>query len=195
MGGDDDRELVRLLVDGDADERHQALSTLFERHHQRVVTVAYRVLGNWQAAEDVAQEVFLHLSRGARGFRGDASFRSWIYRVAVNRAIDRRRREARRPAVRLPDGPVIPGDEPKLGPTPPPAPGTPLVEGEQAQRVQRALSRLSPKLRAVAVLRYVEGLSYEELSQVLDCSMGTIKSRLNRAHAALARELGRGPDA
>lgn len=190
MGGDDDRELVRALVEGGSDERHSALSTLFERHHQRVVTVAYRVLHNWQAAEDVAQEVFLGLSRGARGFRGDASFRSWIYRVTVNRAIDRRRREARRPATRLPDGPILTDDEARRGPTPPPKPGEPLVETEEAGAVQRALNRLSPKLRAVAVLRYVEGLSYEELSEVLDCSMGTIKSRLNRAHTALARDLG-----
>ncbi|MDJ0974594.1 MAG: sigma-70 family RNA polymerase sigma factor [Planctomycetota bacterium] len=190
MVEDPDRELVRLLVEGAPTERERALSELFRRHHQRVVTVAYRVLGSWQAAEDVAQEVFVRLARGARGFRGDASFRSWVYRVTVNRAIDARRREARRPAVRLPDGPVLPDDQPRFGPTPPPAPATPLVDDERAQAVQDALMRLSPKLRAVAVLRYVEGLSYEELAQVLDCSMGTIKSRLNRAHAALSRELG-----
>lgn len=190
MGADPDRELVRILAEGEPEARREALTQLYRRHHQRVVNVAYRVLGRWQSAEDVAQEVFVHLARGARGFRGDASFRSWIYRVTVNRAIDSRRRDLRRPAVRLPETPLAPETASKVGPTPPPAPGTPLVEGEKAKRVQRALEQLSPKLRAVATLRYLEGLSYEELSEVLDCSMGTIKSRLSRAHDALGRLLG-----
>ena len=75
----------------------------------------------------------------------------------------------------------------------PVAPGAGLDRGEVEERVQAALMRLSPKLRAIAVLRYVEGLSYEELAQSLDCSMGTVKSRLNRAHAALSRDLGPPP--
>ncbi len=189
-GSDPDLDLVRALSGGDRAERARALAELYERHQRRVMTVAYRVLGNWAAAEDVAQEVFLHLSRGVRGFRGEASFKSWIYRIAVNRAIDHRRREGRRPAVRLPDGPAAPEGRPPRGERTETRPMAPLERDDTASAVQSALLRLSPKLRAIAVLRYIEGLTYEELSQVLDCSMGTIKSRLNRAHGALARELG-----
>jgi RNA polymerase sigma factor (sigma-70 family) len=76
----------------------------------------------------------------------------------------------------------------------PPEPDAPLRHSEAAARVQAALLTLSPKLRAIAVLRYVEGLSYEELAEALDCSMGTVKSRLNRAHAALQRLLGPPPE-
>ena len=188
---DPDLGLVRDLASEDRDTRERALSELYERHRGRVVTVAYRVLGSWAAAEDVAQEVFLHLARGARGFRGDASFRSWVYRITVNRAIDAHRREARRPTVRFPDQPaaqdLLIG---AVGEDDGEAPVDPLQDGEVAQDVQRAIMGLSPKLRAVAVLRYVEGLTYEELAEVLDCSMGTVKSRLNRAHGSLARALG-----
>jgi len=192
MDLDPDLELVRALADGDPETQQRALTDLYVRHQRRVMSVAYRVLGNWSEAEDVAQEVFLNLSRSVRSFRGDASFRSWIYRIAVNRAIDSRRRDARRPTSRLPD--TTAGMELNLpsGRSGTIAPDEGVRRDEHAEQVQQALGRLSPKLRAVAVLRYVEGLSYEDLAEVLNCSIGTIKSRLNRAHTALARELGPG---
>ena len=190
MDPDPDRDLVHALQTGAAPAREEALTALFERHQRRVFNVALRVLGDWSAAQDVAQDVFINLERSVRSFRADASFVSWIYRITVNRAIDHRRREARRPASKLGDMPLameesgLPGRSAR----------TPLDHAmnrtEAAVQVQAALDGLSPKLRAIAVLRYVEGLSYEDLADVLDCSMGTIKSRLNRAHAALAKALG-----
>jgi RNA polymerase sigma-70 factor (ECF subfamily) len=193
MDRDPDLELVRALRSARPADRHEALARLYDRHGRRVFNVALRVLGDWAAAQDVAQDVFMNLERSVRSFRYDASFVSWLYRIAVNRAIDHRRREARRPAARLGDLP--PGLETGGLPGRPEPPSADRAVGrdEAARRVQAALLRLSPKLRAVAVLRYVEGLSYEELAEALDCSMGTIKSRLNRAHAALTRELGPPP--
>ncbi len=190
MDLDPDLELVRALAEGDPEVRQRALTDLYDRHQRRVMTVAYRVLGDWARAEDVAQEVFLNLSRSVRSFRGDASFKSWIYRITVNRAIDSRRKDARRPVSRLPD--TTAGLELSLptGREGTVAPDSGVRRDEHAEQVRQALARLSPKLRAVAVLRYVEGLSYDELAEVLDCSIGTVKSRLNRAHTALARELG-----
>ena len=194
MDPDPDRDLVRALQSEDADARHEALGALYDRHQRRVLNVALRVLGDFGAAQDVAQDVFINLPRSVRTFRRDASFVSWIYRITVNRAIDFRRRMARRPAAKMGDMPVgletsgLPGREAAA------QPDEPLSRSEAAQRVQAALMRLSPKLRAIAVLRYVEGLSYEELSEALDCSIGTVKSRLNRAHGALQRELGTPPD-
>lgn len=193
MDRDPDLDLVRALRSAKPADRHEALTRLFDRHNRRVFNVALRVLGDWSAAQDVAQDVFMNLERSVRSFRYDASFVSWLYRIAVNRAIDHRRREARRPAARLGDLPPgleaggLPGRSER------PTADRVIDQGETAQRVQAALLKLSPKLRAVAVLRYVEGLSYEELAEALDCSMGTIKSRLNRAHAALARALGTPP--
>jgi RNA polymerase sigma-70 factor (ECF subfamily) len=190
MDQDPDLDLVRVLRAGTRAERQAALAGLYDRHGRRVFNVAWRVLGDPAAAEDVAQEIFLGLERSVRSFRSDASFVSWVYRITVNRAIDVQRRDARRPATRMGEMPAgleesgLPGRS---------APGDPVGEAERSEvaaRVQAALLRLSPKLRAIAVLRYVEGLSYEDLAEVLACSMGTVKSRLSRAHAALAAELG-----
>jgi len=190
MDPDPDRDLVQALQSGAPAARRRALAELFERHQRRVFNVALRVLGDWAAAQDVAQDVFMNLERSVRSFRRDASFLSWIYRISVNRAIDHRRREARRPASKMGDAPPAVEDSGLPGRAETEPLDRPLDEEESAQRVQRALDRLSPKLRAIAVLRYVEGLSYEDLAEVLDCSMGTIKSRLNRAHTALAKDLG-----
>ena len=190
MDPDPDRDLVHALQAGLPEARRIALTELYERHQQRVFNVALRVLGDWAAAQDVAQDVFMNLERSVRSFRRDASFVSWIYRITVNRAIDQRRREARRPAAKMGDTPPAMEDSGLPGRSETAPLDQALHESESAQQVQRALDRLSPKLRAIAVLRYVEGLSYEELAEVLQCSMGTIKSRLNRAHAALAKDLG-----
>ena len=187
---DPDLELVRGLESKDPDERRRALGALYERHNRRVFSVAWRVLGDWGLAQDVTQDVFLQLAERISTFRGDAGLTSWIYRITVNRAIDARRRERRRPAWRMgesvPDRPVrLPrGDVPMQDPT-----GGVEREG-RANQVKAALGKLSPKLRAILVLRYIEGLSYEQLGEVLGCAPGTVKSRLNRAHAAMQRALG-----
>ena len=186
---DPDLELVRDLGSQDAEVRREALGRLYERHHRRVFNVAFRVLGDWSRAQDVTQEVFLQLAARIATFRGDAGLTSWIYRITVNRAIDARRREGRRPAWRLGDSfPEQSARRPRgddVSVEPPEA----LERELLADRVRRALDRLSPKLRAILVLRYLEGRTYEELAEVLDCSMGTVKSRLNRAHSAMEREL------
>ena len=100
---DPDLELVRDLAGEDVDRQRRALGLLYERYSRRIFNVAYRVLGDWDAAQDVTQEVFLHLSRRIATFRGDAGLTSWLYRITVNRAIDARRREKRRPAWRMGD--------------------------------------------------------------------------------------------
>lgn len=187
---DPDLELVRELESDDPDRRRRALGRLYERHHRRVFSVAWRVLGDWGLAQDVTQDVFLHLADRISSFRGEAGLTSWIYRITVNRAIDARRRERRRPAWRMGDSPL---EEvvrrPRGDPQPTTEPGHAIDQDDRERRVQAALARLSPKLRAIAVLRYVEGLTYEQLAEVLGCAPGTVKSRLNRAHAALQEAL------
>lgn len=193
MEADPDRALVNALQGDDPEARERALGELFDAHYERVVLVAYRVTRGWSDAEDVAQEVFLGVARGLQGFRGTASLRSWLYRVTVNRAIDHLRRRGRRPAVRLPSGDVAqqPRDEFGASPSSTPDPMDRAASLDKAAAVRDALGVLSPKLRAVLVLRYFEGLSYEELSEVLDCSMGTVKSRLFRAHSTFSEILTR----
>jgi len=189
---DPDRDLVRDLASGDPARQRQALGLLYERHAGRVYNTAYRVLGSAADAQDVTQEVFLHVADRIGSFRGDASLTSWVYRVTVNLAIDARRRRARRPMLASSRGEPEPDlGEPRPGVAPRPGePSDSLERTEGDARVRDALDRLSPKLRAVVVLRYLEGLSYEDLADVLQLSMGTVKSRLSRAHTALERLLG-----
>jgi RNA polymerase sigma-70 factor (ECF subfamily) len=193
MDLDPDLDLVRGLSAPDPEARREALGALYDRHHDRVFRTAYKVLGSAADAADVTQEVFLHLADRIHGFRGDASLTSWIYRITVNTAIDARRRQARRPARSLSAGPadaeaeVVESRPGTSGP--PEDPAARSQREEREARVRAALDRLSPKLRAVAVLRYFENLSYEQLAEVLDTSVGTVKSRLNRAHAALEKAL------
>jgi RNA polymerase sigma-70 factor (ECF subfamily) len=185
---------VAELSSDDPAVRRRALGTLYERHHGRVYNTAYRVLGSVADAQDVTQEVFLHVADRIRSFRGDASLTSWVYRVTVNLAIDARRRKSRRPLLQSStsrDDPDPDLGAPRPGVSPPPGePGDAVERSEADVRVREALDRLSPKLRAVVVLRYLEGLSYEDLADVLQMSIGTVKSRLSRAHGALERILG-----
>ncbi len=193
MESDPDRELVRALTAADPARRRRALAALYERHAEALVNVAWRVAGDWSAAQDVVQDVFINLTARIASFRGESSLSSWLYRITVNGAIDRKRYENRRPAARLG---AVPDDllEGARSPSGQRADAPEPVEtSPDAPRVRAALAALSPKLRAIAVLRYIEGLSYDQLAEVLDLSLGTVKSRLNRAHTALAKALGLPP--
>ena len=195
MDLDPDRALVRALSSDDTAERRRALSELYDRHQQRVYNTAYRVLGSAADAQDVSQEVFLHVADRIRSFRGDSSLTSWVYRVTVNMAIDARRRAKRRAPPRSArvgeEGGDLDGAAARPGLAEPPGdPEEAAARAETERKVHAALDRLSPKLRAVVVLRYFENLSYEDLADVLQTSIGTVKSRLNRAHAALEGILG-----
>ncbi len=189
MNLDPDLATLDRLRAGNQAAKQEALAELYRRHKDRVFNVAYRVLGDWNEAHDVVQDVFIKLPRSVRSFRGDAKFKSWIYRLAVNRSIDAHRRRARRASSGLDESASGAHEERAMTSPPPPQPEVPVRIQERDARVQAALNSLSPKLRAAAVLRYIEGLSYEELAEALDASMGTIKSRLNRAHTALSRIL------
>lgn len=193
---DPDRALVRDLSSEDPVVRRRALGDLFDRHQTRVYNTAYRVLGSAADAQDLTQEVFLQIADRIRGFRGDSSLTSWVYRMTVNLAIDARRRKSRRPSVGLGvategEGEALEPSEARPGVASAPVdPAAAVLRAEREAKVRGALDSLSPKLRAVVVLRYFENLSYEDIAEVLQASIGTVKSRLNRAHAALERVLG-----
>ncbi len=178
-----DSELVRRCQRGDA----SAFDTLVRRHEQRVVNVAYRMLGEREAAHDAAQEAFLSAWKALPRFRADASFATWLYRIAHNVCLDHARR-----ARRLPDPmPSRAADEPSPLDPADPGPG-PEAQAETSQlqrRVHEALGRLPVKYRSLLILFDIEGLTYEQITEVLGLPMGTVKSRLNRARHALREEL------
>jgi len=182
---DPDADIVRLAQQRAT--RPMAMGILYERFRERVFNVALRIVGNRDEAGDVLQDVFVLLFRKIHRFRERAVFASWVYRVTVNVSLDclRRRRRAPSPtsSTLLLDGaqePVSPGLT---------GPERHMAQRDLERHVQESLLLLSDRLRLVIVLRYLEGLSYSDIAEILDCSIGTVKSRLNRAHTALRAEL------
>jgi RNA polymerase sigma-70 factor (ECF subfamily) len=192
MDDESDLELIRRFGAQDPAERRDAFSLLFERHRKRAFDLAYRVLRDPGLAADAVQESFLTVYAKGGRFEARARFTSWLYRVVLNRCIDLQRRERRHRMLPLSGGSGrdAAGTERDAGvPEPAGGAGDDPVERtlgvERAELVQDAIRRLSPKLAEVVILRYPQGLSYEEIGEILELPPGTVKSRLNRAHAAL----------
>ena len=174
-----DESVIVACQRGDRD----ALRLLFEEYKDRVYSIAlYSLSGNEAAAADVTQQVFLKLISRISQFRGDAEFATWLYRLVVNTCWDERRKERR--LVQFAEFGVLTNSRRE------PSQTIRYAQHELSEHVQAAIAELSPKLRLPILLKYIEGFSYEEIAAVLDCSKGTVASRLNRGHKALARRLG-----
>ena len=173
-------ELIESCRAGDA----ESFRALFEIYKDRVYTVALRYSGNPETAEDIAQDTFLKLFSAIRTFRGDSTFEGWLYRLVVNACFDQKRRARRfTPLLDLVAGLVR-------------TPGKSALDGvlmeERDAKIREAIGKLPPEQRIAVVLRYSQGLSYEEMAAILECPAGTIASRLNRAHSFLEKRLKRG---
>lgn len=189
LGVDPDRALVEACQAQGEQGFEGPFRELYEGYKDRVYSTCYRITGNPTDALDAAQETFATLYRRIDGFRFESRFSSWLFRIAVNASIDLKRRAASRPWASLDglramgDRGLDPVDEVTEAPTG-------YAERRELQvDVQRAIDRLSDKLRTITVLRYIQGLSYEEIAETLGISLGTVKSRLSRAHDMLDREL------
>jgi RNA polymerase sigma-70 factor (ECF subfamily) len=186
----DDRDLVRRVQVGD----QEAFRTLFERYHRRAYAVAFGVLKNKQDALDVVQDGFVKVHRHIDKFQGTSSFYTWLYRIIMNLAIDhvRRRRNAKGceydDKVGRNDDEVA-GDGTLLPRILDANPGKTVIRRELLERIQNALDELPEHHRAVILLREVEGLSYEEMAEVLDVPKGTIMSRLFHARKKMQAAL------
>ncbi len=184
---DPDRELVEACQRSGPERYRKAFEELYNLYKERVYNVAYRITGNSVDALDASQETFGILFRKIRDFRFRSKFSSWVYRIAINAAIDLRRRGVARRFPSAPEAVTMEKleEEADRGRGP-----ERWADGRELEsEVQGAIGRLSPKLRSIVVLRHIEGLSYEQISEVLRCSMGTVKSRLARAHESLERAL------
>ncbi|HLK19508.1 MAG TPA: sigma-70 family RNA polymerase sigma factor [Bryobacteraceae bacterium] len=178
-----DREVIEACQRGDSD----AFRVLFEAHKDRVYSIALRYSGDPAGAMDIAQESFIKVLRAIGEFRADAEFESWLYRIVVNACLDHHRRSRRvMPCLGSLIEAVTARGETALNR---------LLRVESEDEIQRSIARLAPEQRMVVVLRYTEGLSYDQIAEILGCSSGTVASRLNRAHKILERRLSHLRDA
>ena len=180
----------QILVDRCRRGEREAFAQLMRQHEKRIYNFSYRMLGNREEAEDLTQDIFIAAFRGIKGFRAEAKFSTWLYRIAMNRARNRFKYLSRRNffsrANRTDDsGQNLPLDDPEALPSATPSPEQWAMTKDLANQVQQCLNQMPHLSRQILVLRDVQGFSYEELSEMLDLNQGTVKSRLHRARAAL----------
>ncbi len=164
-----------LLIERSQRGDLQAFDLLVAEHADAIYQVAYRITGNRHDAEDAAQEAFVKAFRGLRQYRGEATFETWLYRIATNAAIDLVRRRPPAPASSLDEAAGVVTDSLE----------TDMERHEIHRRVQWALQTLSPEHRAIVILRDLRGFSYDEIACILRVPPGTVRSRLSRAREAL----------
>jgi RNA polymerase sigma-70 factor, ECF subfamily len=174
----------------------EAYVELINRYEQPVYSLVYRLLAKPGDACDVVQEVFLKVFRGVNSFREQSSLRTWIYRIAVNEAHNHRRwymRHCRR-EISLENEREDHRTLRELVSDPARSPYEQTLETENRTLIEQALTRINPVFGTAVVLRDVHNLSYEEIAEILQVSLGTVKSRILRGREALRRELTQRPD-
>lgn len=186
---DPDQALVEACQTAEKQDFDEAYRQLFVLYQDRVFTICLRVTGNQEDALDAAQETMVTLSRRIKDFAFRSRFSSWVYRIAVNAAIDSRRKrlDAPRAGVQTTVGNAegerqlqqVAAEETHADPV------QEVSRTENQILIQDALARMNPRFAALLVLRYIEDMSYGDIAEVQECSLGTVKSRLNRAHTAL----------
>jgi RNA polymerase sigma-70 factor (ECF subfamily) len=180
MKVDPDRELVEQARAG----MRPAFDQLVARYQRRLLRLVLRLLRDQAEAEDVVQETFLKAYRALPRFRGDAAFYTWLYRIALNGARNAilRRRQRCGPQGVTPSQMAAPVSE--IG-----TPESRLLSKQVMLAVDAAMEALPLELRTAIVLREIEGLSYEEIGEIMECPLGTVRSRIFRAREAIARRL------
>lgn len=180
-----DTELVRRVQRGDT----AAFDLLVRKYQHRIAALIGRYVADWSECQDVAQDTFIRAYRAIGSFRGDAQFYTWLHRIAVNTAKNHLVAHKRRP----PTEDIDVGDAEqfdsgvRLRDTD--TPDRELARQQMEQVVMRAVNALPEELRLAITLREVDGLSYEEIAQRMDCPIGTVRSRIFRAREAIDAEL------
>jgi RNA polymerase sigma-70 factor (ECF subfamily) len=185
----EDATLVAALKAGSED----AFGLLIAQYHQPIYSLIARSIQDSADAADITQEVFIKVFRSIRGFHGEASLRTWLYRIALHEASNQRRWWSRHKRQELTIDSTLSdqdddGEMPCLAATLSDQRDSPYdhaVQQQVRQRVEAALQQLPEAYRTVVILREIEGFAYEEIAEILDVQLGTVKSRLTRGRAAL----------
>jgi RNA polymerase sigma-70 factor (ECF subfamily) len=181
-----DQKLVARVQKGDK----SAFDLLVRKYQHKIVKLVSRYVRDRTEVEDIAQETFIKAYRALRGFRGESAFYTWLYRIAINTAKNYLVSQGRRPlAVEPladeeggPDGLILNLREDST-------PEHNVLAEEIARTVEQAIGALPEDLRTAITLREIDGLSYEEIAEIMDCPIGTVRSRIFRAREAIDRDL------
>ena len=176
----DDARLIAKSLHGDS----AAFGQLVRKYQDRLFNTVMHVAGSREEAEDVVQEAFVQAFVKLASFHGNSAFYTWLYRIAFNVAVSRRRRKKNEVSLTggREDSPREPADDAE-------PPGEHLLREERAHLVHEALASLSDEHRTILVLREMEGFEYEQISEILDLPTGTVRSRLHRARLQLRDQL------
>ncbi len=180
-----DNELIERVKNGDK----AACDLLVLKYQQRIINLVSRFVRNHSDALDVTQETFIKAYRALPNFRGDSAFYTWLYRIAVNTAKNHLAVQARRPAESEHDIAEIEQIEGNSALKEHATPENLLQKDELQATIIRTIENLPDDLRSAITLREVEGLSYEEIATVMECPIGTVRSRIFRAREAIDREV------
>jgi len=172
-----DEEIIAGCRRGDS----EAFRELFERHKDKVYSIALRYSGDAVVAQDICQDTFLKLFTGLGSFRGESDFSSWLYRLVVNSCFDQHRKVRR--LMPLLDEALAMIQAPDAGAL------DQIMRAELSGHLRAVVAKLSGEQRMLLVLRYTQSLSYGEIGRILGTSTGTVASRLNRIHRMLERRL------
>jgi len=182
----DEARLVHLAQNGDIG----AFEELVIEYENGIYNLAYRMLGSPEDARDISQEVFLRAYRSLRSFREEASFSTWVYRIAKNACLDELRKRSKVQAVSVDqpleteEGAVQRELPSKLG-----DPERAVEQVELSELIEQALGTLADQYRSAVVLRDLHGFAYEEIAEIMEVSLGTVKSRIHRGRQALKEVL------
>ncbi len=180
-----DNELIERIKNGDK----AACDLLVLKYQQRIINLVSRFVRNHSDALDVTQETFIKAYRALPNFRGDSAFYTWLYRIAVNTAKNHLAVQARRPAESEHDIAEIEQIEGNSALKEHATPENLLQKDELQATIIKTIENLPDDLRSAITLREVEGLSYEEIATVMECPIGTVRSRIFRAREAIDREV------
>lgn len=185
----DDEELVIACQSGN----REAMECLVKKHQRSVTSLLYQLAPDWNDTSDLAQEVFIRVYRGIHSLRNPKTFRSWLNQIVVNLFYDELRRRPRRlPTISI-DAPIESesGESDLIREIPDPSlkPDEWSLVHELDQIIKKAMANLPEQFRTAIVLRELQGLSYDEIAQVIGCELGTVKSRIARARGRLQEVL------
>ncbi|ABO50796.1 RNA polymerase, sigma-24 subunit, RpoE [Desulforamulus reducens MI-1] len=182
----------QLLVERSKKGDREAFEHLVRLYENKVYTIAYRLMGNHADASDLAQDAFIKIYQALPNFRGDSSFSTWIYHITVNVCRDELRKRQRRPTVSLDDNSSDSNNSNTYEiRSNDPGPEEMLDRSETQAMIQACLNTLSDDYREIIVMREIQELAYEEIAEILGCSLGTVKSRLSRARQALKEKISK----